>query len=254
MIEISRVEQHSDLYLQTFAAGDEGVILVEDYHPQESMLEIQAQINGPHERETSAWRSNRPARAATKAGFRLWGKGRYQVAIAGRRRRTQRTDHGRIRGRIFVRISPLPFRSHYAAQDCRRAPADAFLPARKPAKVVRHSARAKGNVQIHRGPAVDGAGVPDSAGCRRPARATGLERHARLVRRGPKDGIHRNAGRAVAAQRKSAPDHRRRPQERAGKFAARLRLDAASNGPKSAVPKPRQTRKPRHPPPSGCWP
>src|SRR4029078_837165 len=47
MIEISRVDQHSDLYMQTFAAGDEGVILVEDYHPQESMLEIQAQINGP---------------------------------------------------------------------------------------------------------------------------------------------------------------------------------------------------------------
>ena len=43
MIEISRVEQRSDLFLQTFAAGDEGVILVEDYHPQESMLEIQAQ-------------------------------------------------------------------------------------------------------------------------------------------------------------------------------------------------------------------
>ena len=50
MIEISRVEQHSDLNLQTFASGDEGVILVEDYHPQEVMLEIQAQISGPHER------------------------------------------------------------------------------------------------------------------------------------------------------------------------------------------------------------
>lgn len=82
MIEISRVEQHSDLNLQTFAAGDEGVILVEDYHPQESMLEIQAQINGPHEREQSlSLKQTGPRRY--EARFPLWGKGRYQVAVAG---------------------------------------------------------------------------------------------------------------------------------------------------------------------------
>jgi uncharacterized membrane protein len=82
MIEISRVEQHSDLFLQTFAAGDEGVILVEDYHPQESMLEIQAQINGPHERETSLpLKQVGPRRY--EARFPLWGKGRYQVVLAG---------------------------------------------------------------------------------------------------------------------------------------------------------------------------
>jgi uncharacterized membrane protein/Mg-chelatase subunit ChlD len=82
MIEISRVEQHSDLNLQTFASGDEGVILVEDYHPQESMLEIQGQINGPHERETSlSLKQTGPRRYEGR--FPLWGKGRYQVAIAG---------------------------------------------------------------------------------------------------------------------------------------------------------------------------
>jgi hypothetical protein len=82
MIEISRVEQHSDLFLQTFAAGDEGVIMVEDYHPQESMLEIQAQISGPHERERSlALKQVAPRRY--EARFPLWGRGRYQVALAG---------------------------------------------------------------------------------------------------------------------------------------------------------------------------
>jgi uncharacterized membrane protein len=82
MIEISRVEQHSDLNLQTFASGDEGVILAEDYHPQESMLEIQAQINGPHEREQSLpLKQTGPRRY--EARFPLWGKGRYQVALAG---------------------------------------------------------------------------------------------------------------------------------------------------------------------------
>jgi len=82
MIEISRVEQHSDLNLQTFASGDEGVILVEDYHPQETMLEIQAQISGPHERQTSlSLKQTSPRRYEGR--FPLWGKGRYQVAIAG---------------------------------------------------------------------------------------------------------------------------------------------------------------------------
>lgn len=82
LIEISRVEQHSDLFLQTFAAGDEGVILVEDYHPEESMLEIQAQIRGPHERETTlALKQVGPRRY--EARFPLWGKGRYQVVLAG---------------------------------------------------------------------------------------------------------------------------------------------------------------------------
>ncbi len=82
MIEISRVEQHSDLNLQTFASGDEGVILVEDYHPQESMLEIQAKINGPHERETAlSLKQTGPRRYEGR--FPLWGKGRYQVALAG---------------------------------------------------------------------------------------------------------------------------------------------------------------------------
>ena len=82
MIEISRVEQHSDLFMQTFASGDEGVIMVEDYHPEESILDIQAQINGPHEREsTLALKQVGPRRY--EARFPLWGKGRYQVALAG---------------------------------------------------------------------------------------------------------------------------------------------------------------------------
>jgi uncharacterized membrane protein len=82
MIEISRVEQHSDLNLQTFASGDEGVIQVEDYNPQESVLEIQAQISGPDQRETSlSLKQTGPRRYEGR--FPLWGKGRYQVAIAG---------------------------------------------------------------------------------------------------------------------------------------------------------------------------
>ncbi|HEX9046911.1 MAG TPA: glutamine amidotransferase, partial [Verrucomicrobiae bacterium] len=82
MIEISRVEQHSDLNLQAFASGDEGVMLVDDYHPQESMLEVQAQISGPHERQTTlSLKQTGPRRYEGR--FPLWGKGRYQIALAG---------------------------------------------------------------------------------------------------------------------------------------------------------------------------
>ncbi|HWD91799.1 MAG TPA: VWA domain-containing protein [Verrucomicrobiae bacterium] len=82
MIEISRVDQHSDLFMQTFASGDEGVIMVEDYHPEESMLDIQAQISGPHDRQSSvSLKQVGPRRYEGR--FPLGGKGRYQVALAG---------------------------------------------------------------------------------------------------------------------------------------------------------------------------
>ena len=82
MIEISRVEQRSDLNMQSFASGDEGVILVDDYFPQESMLEIQAQVSGPDGRETTlSLKQTGPRRYEGR--FPLWGKGRYQIALAG---------------------------------------------------------------------------------------------------------------------------------------------------------------------------
>jgi uncharacterized membrane protein len=82
MIEISRVQQHSDLNMQTFASGDDGMILVDDYYPKETMLEIQARISGPHGRETTlSLKQTGPRRYEGR--FPLWGKGRYQVALAG---------------------------------------------------------------------------------------------------------------------------------------------------------------------------
>jgi uncharacterized membrane protein len=82
MIEISRVQQHTDLNMQTFASGDEGVILVDDYYPQETMLEIQAQISGPDQRDTTlSLKQTGPRRYEGR--FPLWGQGRYQVALAG---------------------------------------------------------------------------------------------------------------------------------------------------------------------------
>jgi Ca-activated chloride channel homolog len=82
MIEISRTEQHSDLNMQSFASGDDGVILVDDYHPEESMLDVQAQISGPDDRqETLPLKQTGPRRYEGR--FPLWGRGRYQIALAG---------------------------------------------------------------------------------------------------------------------------------------------------------------------------
>ncbi len=82
MIDISRVDRPSDLHMQTFAAGEEGVILVEDYHAQETLLEIAAQISGPRQRvEDITLRQVGPRRY--EARFPLWGKGRYQISISG---------------------------------------------------------------------------------------------------------------------------------------------------------------------------
>ena len=233
MIEISRVEQHSDLNLQTFASGDEGVIQVEDYYPQESLLEIQAQISGPDEsREHFAAETDRPAPLPRPVP--ALGQGPIPGCHCGRRRRTQRSNAGRICARLFVRIPPIPIRSHYPAQ-YRRAHrrTNSFRTGERQA-VVRHPARAQGNVEVHRGFLVDSAGVPGSAGCRGAARATGWERDTRLVRCGPKNGIHRNAGRVIAAQRKSARDDRSGPQASARNIAAGLDATGAAirSGPK----------------------
>ena len=80
--EISRVEQHSDLHLQAFVTGSEGVIQVEDYDPHESLLEMEAQVMGPHQRsETVRLEQVGPRRY--QARLPLWGKGQYQVVAAG---------------------------------------------------------------------------------------------------------------------------------------------------------------------------
>ena len=82
MVDISRVERPSHLQLQTFAAGDQGVVTVEDDHPEEAMLEIEAQVNGPRQRAESLSLSQVGPRRY-QGRFPLWGKGRYQVTLAG---------------------------------------------------------------------------------------------------------------------------------------------------------------------------
>jgi hypothetical protein len=68
--------------MQCFAAGGDGVVLIEDYSQTNDFLEIEALVNGPHERsEPLRFRQVAPKRY--QAQFPLWGKGRYSIAAIG---------------------------------------------------------------------------------------------------------------------------------------------------------------------------
>ena len=80
--ELSRVERPSALHLQTFASGSEGVITVEDSAQADTFLDLAAKVSGPRgESTTVPLRQVSPRRY--QAHFPLWGKGRYQVMVAG---------------------------------------------------------------------------------------------------------------------------------------------------------------------------
>ncbi|MCP4616582.1 MAG: VWA domain-containing protein, partial [Bradyrhizobium sp.] len=80
--DISRVEGRNLLRLRTFAEGNRGVMIVEDYAPKQDFLEIGAQVRGPRQRqETVNLKQIGPRRY--QAEFELWGRGRYQIIAAG---------------------------------------------------------------------------------------------------------------------------------------------------------------------------
>ncbi len=84
---------------------------MEDFAPEESFLEVEATVSGPHERSQSVrLRQTGPRRYEGR--FDLWGRGRYQVAAAaaGEGRSEQ------VMGGFVVAYSPeyLRFRSNPA--------------------------------------------------------------------------------------------------------------------------------------------
>lgn len=80
--EVSRVETRSDLTMSAAAAGSQGVVTVEDFAAKETFMELKARVSGPRgEAVEIALKQIAPRRY--QAVFPLWGKGRYQVAVAG---------------------------------------------------------------------------------------------------------------------------------------------------------------------------
>jgi hypothetical protein len=92
-----------------YTTGSQGVIVAEDFHPQNMFLEMQARISGPQDRsETVQLRQIAPRRY--QANVPLWGRGRYQVLAIGKSGdRTARAQSG-----FIVPYSPeyLRFRSN----------------------------------------------------------------------------------------------------------------------------------------------
>jgi Ca-activated chloride channel homolog len=82
MTDISRVQSTSSLQLSTFAQGGEALIVVEDFHPEESLLDVQGRISGPGGKSESI-RLKQVSPRRYQATVPLWGHGRYHVQARG---------------------------------------------------------------------------------------------------------------------------------------------------------------------------
>lgn len=82
MTDISRVKKDGHLRMSTHTSGGEAVIVVEDFHPEESFLEMQAKLSGPNQKsETVTLKQVGPRRY--QGTVPLWGHGRYHAVAQG---------------------------------------------------------------------------------------------------------------------------------------------------------------------------
>lgn len=114
LTEIARVRKEGQLRMSTYISGGDGVVVVEDFHPEESFLEVQARVSGPHNKSQQITLKQVSPRRY-QATVPLWGAGRYHVTAAG-------AGSGRKEnafGRMIVSYSPeyLRFRSSPQAID-----------------------------------------------------------------------------------------------------------------------------------------
>lgn len=93
---VSRVEKQGHLRVSTETEGNAGVIVAEDFHPEEMFLDVSATVVGPRGRtEQVTLRQVGPRRYQAK--LPLWGEGRYQVMVNGRSgERTEQVPAGFI--------------------------------------------------------------------------------------------------------------------------------------------------------------
>lgn len=106
---VSRVEKQGHLRVSTETEGNAGVIIAEDFAPEEAFLDVTATVVGPRgHSENTQLRQVGPRRYQAK--MPLWGEGRYQVLVKGRAGdRTEQVPAG-----FIVPYSPeyLRFRSN----------------------------------------------------------------------------------------------------------------------------------------------
>ena len=75
---LGRVRKQGHLRMSTDTDGSDGVVIVEDFHPDERFLEVAVTVSGPRERSVTAPLVQVGPRRY-QARVPLWGKGRYQV-------------------------------------------------------------------------------------------------------------------------------------------------------------------------------
>lgn len=111
LIRISRVQKAGHLRMWTYHAGGQGIIMVEDFHPEEDFLDIAAKVSGPGGMEvTMPLKQIGPRRY--QGTFPVDDKGQFQVTALGKS--GERED--RVHGGFIVSYSPefLKFTSNMA--------------------------------------------------------------------------------------------------------------------------------------------
>ncbi|MCG8584893.1 MAG: glutamine amidotransferase, partial [Pirellulales bacterium] len=108
LTKVARVRKPGNLNLWTISSASEGTIVVEDFHPEESFLDVRARVTGPRE-QTKTIQLEQIAPRRYQANLELWGKGRYHVMVEGSAGERKDFAHGGM----IVSYSPeyLRFRS-----------------------------------------------------------------------------------------------------------------------------------------------
>jgi len=82
MTDISRVKRDGHMRMSTHTSGGEAVIVVEDFHQDESFLDVQAKVSGPNQKsENVTLKQVGPRRY--QGTVPLWGDGRYHAIAQG---------------------------------------------------------------------------------------------------------------------------------------------------------------------------
>lgn len=93
LLRISRAEKAGHLRLWTYHTGSEGVIQVEDFHPEDDFLEVVAQVSGPGGSEqVIPLRQVGPRRY--QGSFPVEDKGQFQVTALGKSGEREDRTHG----------------------------------------------------------------------------------------------------------------------------------------------------------------
>lgn len=111
LIRISRVRKAGHLRMWTYNAGGEGIVMVEDFAPQERFLDVTAQVSGPGGMALSVpLKQVGPRRY--QASFPANDKGRFQVTAIGK----GGGEEDRVHGGFIISYSPefLKFTSNWS--------------------------------------------------------------------------------------------------------------------------------------------